>query len=277
MMGAMDVTRTDDAAAVLREAREFLHARPAAHNLVLTLLHARADAPEPGRYWTVTGTEGVEGVAFQSPLDYPATITPMSPEAVVAVVDAIADEGTALPGVTGEAASAARFAGQWTERRHVPAIPTGGMRLYLLGELDEPDGVPGHLRVAGADDLDLLAGWMIRFNEDAGEAPGNTADAVRRRVGLGHFVIWDDDGPCSTAAATAPAAGTTRIQAVYTPDHLRSRGYAGACVGALSRRQLDAGHQCVLYTDLANPTSNSIYRRLGYEAISEVVRYAFRD
>ncbi len=51
----------------------------------------------------------------------------------------------------------------------------------------------------------------------------------------------------------------------------------GPASAALSRRQLDAGHQCVLYTDLANPTSNSIYRRLGYEAISEVVRYAFRD
>ena len=89
--------------------------------------------PEPGRYWTVTGPDGAEGVVFQSPLDYPATITPMSPEAVVAVVDAIADEGTALPGVTGEAATAARFAGHWTERRHVPAIPTGGMRLYRLG------------------------------------------------------------------------------------------------------------------------------------------------
>jgi predicted GNAT family acetyltransferase len=149
------------------------------------------------------------------------------------------------------------------------------MRLYRLGDLQEPDGVPGHLRVAGDDDLDLLVAWMVRFHEVAGEAPGNTAAMVRRRVGLGHFVIWDDGGPCSTAAATAPIAGTTRIHGVYTPDPLRSRGYAGACVGALSRRQLDAGHQCVLYTDLANPTSNSIYRRLGYEATSEIVRYSF--
>jgi hypothetical protein len=273
----MDVTGTDDAARVLSEARDFLHARPAEHNLVLTLLHARAELPEPGRYWTVRGPGGPEGVVFQSPLDYPATITPMSPEAVVAVVDAIADEGTALPGVSGEAATAARFAGHWAERRHVPAIPSAGTRLYRLGVLQEPDGVPGHLRVAGADDLELLTAWMVRFNESAGEPPGSTADAVRRRVGLGQFVIWDDGGPCSTAAATAPIADITRIHGVFTPDHLRSRGYAGACVGSLSRRLLDVGHQCELFTDLANPTSNSIYRQLGYEAISEVVRYSFRE
>jgi GNAT superfamily N-acetyltransferase len=273
----MDVTGTDDAAEVLRAAQGFLQARPAEHNLVLTLLHARAEVPEPGRYWTVTGPDGPEGVVFQSPPDYPVTITPMSPEAAVAVVDAIADEGTILPGVTGEAASSARFAGHWAERRHVPAIPTGGTRLYRLGALQEPDGVAGHLRVAGADDLDLVTAWMVRFNESLGEAPGRTADTVRRRVGLGHFVIWDDGGPCSTAATTAPVAGVTRVHGVYTPDHLRSRGYAEACVGAFSRRLLVAGNQCVLYTDLANPTSNSIYRRLGYEPISEVVRYTFRD
>jgi predicted GNAT family acetyltransferase len=31
----------------------------------------------------------------------------------------------------------------------------------------------------------------------------------------------------------------------------------------------------MLYTDLANPTSNSIYRRIGYRAVAEVLRYGF--
>jgi predicted GNAT family acetyltransferase len=32
---------------------------------------------------------------------------------------------------------------------------------------------------------------------------------------------------------------------------------------------------CFLFIDLANPTSNSIYRRVGYEPMSDVDQYAF--
>src|SRR6202023_3591473 len=66
--------------------------------------------------------------------------------------------------------------------------------------------------------------------------------------------------------------GMARIGPVYTPDAARRRGYAAACVSWVSRELLEAGHGCVLYTDLANPTSNSVYRALGYRAIAELVR-----
>ena len=63
---------------------------------------------------------------------------------------------------------------------------------------------------------------------------------------------------------------------VYTPPELRGHGYASAVVAALSQRLLDAGHQyCALYTDLANPTSNSIYQKIGYTPVSDAVEYAF--
>jgi predicted GNAT family acetyltransferase len=43
-------------------------------------------------------------------------------------------------------------------------------------------------------------------------------------------------------------------------------------VACLSQSQLDAGKRfCVLYTDLANPTSNRIYTRLGYRHLYDAV------
>jgi uncharacterized protein len=38
---------------------------------------------------------------------------------------------------------------------------------------------------------------------------------------------------------------------------------------------LAARRRCILYTDLGNPTSNSIYRRIGYRAVAECLRYRF--
>ena len=82
-------------------------------------------------------------------------------------------------------------------------------------------------------------------------------------------------GPCRWRAASLPAAGVVRVQHVYTPATLRGAGYATACVEHMSRGLTNSGLRCVLYTDLANPTSNGIYRRIGYEAVAEILGYQF--
>ncbi|HET6776066.1 MAG TPA: GNAT family N-acetyltransferase [Acidimicrobiales bacterium] len=245
-------------------------------NLVLTLLHTRVAEPEPGRYWVVAEEAEVVGVVFQSPVTFFATLTPLPPEAVVAVVDVIADAGVDLPGVIGDAATAASVAGQWTERRRSAAEPAMGQRIYEVELVDPPAGVPGQLRPAVPSDRDLLVDWLRRFQDDVGEAGPAAAEAlVDRRLPAGHFWVWDDGGPASMAAVTDPVAGVARIGAVYTPDDRRRHGYAGACVAAVSAGVLAAGRRYILYTDLGNPTSNSVYRRIGYRAVAECLRYRF--
>jgi predicted GNAT family acetyltransferase len=64
---------------------------------------------------------------------------------------------------------------------------------------------------------------------------------------------------------------------VYTPPGRRGRGYATALVAALSAELLAAGRRfCFLYTDLANPTSNRIYQRIGYERVCDSAEIRFR-
>lgn len=77
------------------------------------------------------------------------------------------------------------------------------------------------------------------------------------------------------ATYSKPVEGAVRLQAVYTPAERRHSLYAGACVAALSQILLDRGYHCLLYTDLGNPSSNSIYRRVGYSAVAETLRYRF--
>src|SRR5215211_7891872 len=107
---AVKVTFGDDPARVLAEAGAFLASEPVLHNVILTLLHERAAHREPGRYWVATDGDTVVGVVFHSPLTFAANLTTMEPEVVAVMVDEISDAGVALPGVIGEAATAARFA-----------------------------------------------------------------------------------------------------------------------------------------------------------------------
>src|SRR5262245_60201364 len=225
-MCSMEVAVTDDAARMLEEAGTFLRSKPAEHNLVLTLLTERAAHPEPGRFWSVRRGGDVVAVMFQSPLDFHASITPAPADAVAALTEAAAEIAPDLPGVMGEAATAAFFAGCWAERLKTPATPVEGQRLYELGTLRPPDGVQGQLRRARDDDAERLIGWIRGFEVGTGGA-AVAPETLRRRIAAGLVWIWlrDEHEPVAMAALTTPLAGVTRVGLVYTPPEHRRHGY----------------------------------------------------
>jgi uncharacterized protein len=258
-------------------AGEFLRSRPVLHNLILTIVDRRLTEVEPGHYWVAFRGAEVVGVALQSPLTYPATLVPMEPEVAAAVVDAIADAGVSLPGVNGEVATAASFAGRWTERRKSAAVPTQGQRLYELARLNEIATVEGRLRKADARDRDLAVRWLQEFDAEAHVPERDVESFIDTALLRDRVWLWDAEGAASMAVSSKPIEGVVRISGVYTPKENRTCGYAAACVRGLSSVLIDAGYRCILYTDLGNPTSNSIYRRIGYRAVSEGICYRFDE
>ena len=147
------------------------------------------------------------------------------------------------------------------------------MRLFRLGELLPPrPGPEGTARLAAGTDRDLLAGWFGAFAREVGEPSGEDhRAAVAERLGYAGITVWEDGGvPVSVAGRTRAVAGMVRVGPVYTPPEMRGHGYAGAATAAVSQAALDAGvREVVLYTDLANPTSNALYQRLGYRPVED--------
>ena len=267
---------SEDPTFVIGRADKFLSSEPVLHNLILSILHSRVTQGDPGRYWIALHGEKSVGVVVQSPLEYPATLTPMGPRAVLALVDAIAEAGISLPGVNGDAATAASFAGQWSERCKAAAVPFQGTRLYELLELAEIPPTEGHLRQAGPRDRSLMILWTRAFQDEIGESANDTELRVDRALAAGQVWLWDQKGETtSMTVSREPAQGVVRLSGVYTPPEKRKHGYAAACVYALSTHLRGRGFRCILYTDLGNPTSNSIYRRIGYKAVAEALRYRF--
>lgn len=153
----IEVAFTEDPQRVSSTAGRFLASQPVLHNMILTLLHARVKRREAGRYWVATDEDEAVGVVLQSPLTLAAHLTPMEPRVASALVDAIADMGVSLPGVNGDAATAASFAGHWTERTRSAATPFQGYRLYELLEMEEDaPAIGGRLRQAGLEDRRLM-------------------------------------------------------------------------------------------------------------------------
>jgi len=272
---ATRVEVTEAPGRVLDEAADFLASDPVRHNLILALLHNRVAHPEPGRYWIVLVGDAPAGVVFQSPLDFIATMTPMSDDAVTATVDAIVGYGVQLPGASGEAGTVARFAGHWAERTKTAACPVQAQRIYEVERPIPAYPVPGDPRQATDGDRDILVSWLRALQAETGDPPGEAATVIERRLAAGHLWLWHDDGPVAIAGLSDPVAGVVRMGPVYTPPQLRNRGYASALVAEVSSATRAKGLRCILYTDLGNPTSNSIYRKVGFRAVAEALRYRF--
>lgn len=276
---AFSVRHHADAGDVLHRAASLLPRDPVRHNVMWTLLTIRAAHPEPGRYWVVEASGDPVGVALQSPLTFDVALTPMTEAAVHAVAGAIAGVTTDLPGVIAEAATAAAFAGRWSELTKRPATPAQGQRIYEVDAVVPAAPIGGEVRVATVGDLPLLRPWTEGFSVDTDEG-SHAAHALantERRVRARQLWIWEDGGPRAFAGLSPPVGGVTRVGPVYTPGEHRRRGYASALTAAISAASLAEGNRCILYTDLANPTSNSVYRALGYHAVAEVLRYRFGD
>ena len=278
MNSAWAIRRHADADAFLARAEGWLLEREAEHNLLFGLTaQLRAcdhDFESPIYLVTVESQGQVQGCAFRTP-PFKLGLTGMPLHAMPSLVEDVADVYPTLPAVLGPPSVAERCAELWSGLRGTPARLGMQQRIHCLERVIPPArAAPGELRVAAADDLPMLRDWARAFEHEAGVFSGQADLLIERIVARRAAYIWWDGGTRCMAASMAPTPNGARIGFVYTPVELRGRGYASTCTAAVSQRLLDEGRRfCFLYTDLANPTSNAIYQRLGYEPVCDVVDY----
>lgn len=272
--------RIHDSAAEFRALAGPLYERdPVGHTVELTGL-AAPELPADAVLVTVSDGGEVVGAAVQTP-PYPLVCAGLPRAAVVSVVTALADVIPGLRSVRGIREVTAAFAAEWERRTGVTVADSTEERLHVLGDLVAPTGVAGEARPHGDDDGDLLGDWSGRFFvESFGVAPRPIAHRAfvtnYLRAGA-RFQLWCHDGePVSMAMVRRPVHGVARIGPVYTPDAERGHGYGSAVTAAAAAAARDSGAaDVVLFTDLANPVSNSIYRTIGFRPVADWLSVGF--
>jgi len=257
--------------------------REAEHHLILGVVAGLSAAAPESYLATVEDDERVVFAAMRTP-PFPLAISVTDERRATALLARDRATGDpALPGVLGPPSEAGAFAAGYAEltgRR-----PTAGMRqsIHRLWRVVAPRRVEGRMRRALREDRGLVAEWLAAFEHDVrGTEPdhdGAAATAERWFTDTAGRALyfWEvGERPVSMTGASGATPRGIRIGAVYTPPQDRGRGYASNLVAAVSQAQLDAGRTfCFLYTDLANPTSNHIYRAVGYEPVSEAMEFVF--
>ena len=292
----MRLVRHPDAAAFAAVALPYLAVDPARHTITLTMLDGllRSGAP-PALAMTLHEDDVLVGAVLR-PADRGILVSGLPPRYAGVVAAALA--GTQLPGAVGPVAEAEAFAEAW----QAPVQHRFDQRLFVLGTLTPPVGVPGAARPATAADAALLGAWRAAFTAETGVgqtgsrpppevAVGQTGSRPPPEVAVGQTGshpppevavgpgewLWQVDGvPVAQASARPVIAGMSRIGPVYTPPEHRRHGYGAAVTAAASRWALDVGARLVvLFTDAGNPSTNALYPRLGYRYHHDAVMLEF--
>ncbi len=230
---------------------------------------------EPPHLATVTSGEELHLAAVRTPPRkslhiYAADLE--NPAGLEVLVEGLSSSGVGAPEVFAIEPLAKAFAGAWSAKTGVSAREGTRQRIHRLERVVHPTYPPGDMRQATRADLDLVREWASGFHQDCFHEPPyeRTIAGAERRVSDGTLFLWVDETPRAMAARNRPTPTGECISYVYTPPEHRNHGYASAVVARLSQKILDEDKSfCTLYTDLGNPTSNSIYRKLGYVGMAD--------
>jgi GNAT superfamily N-acetyltransferase len=233
--------------------------------LMSVLSGAHADPPPTFAYGVAD--DDVVFAAMRTP-PFPLLSSPLDDDAdAEPLIELWLGADPELPGVSGVPETARAIAAAWARRTGGTTRTTMREAMHVLDAVrDPPRPAPGTLRLPQPGERDLLVAWMEDFVTEAGLTGAAQAGAmVDARLRGDSLLLWDDGRPFSMIGVAPPVSAVVRIGPVYTPPEHRRRGYGGSAVAAASRDAMARGAaRCMLYTDLANPTSNKIYAEVGY-------------
>jgi predicted GNAT family acetyltransferase len=277
----MKVVRHNSAREFLDRAGAWLEGAEVENNLFLGISsYFACPLGEPqaqGYFLTIEDQGAITGTALMTP-PRRLLISAMPDDAVIELADYFLSVSAPVPGVVGITSKAERFVNHWAGRTQQTCRVKRTDRLYACSAVLPLTHPPGRLRPATADDQTLLSEWCVQFCLDAGIDDEITFFKARlpHKIAEGSLFVWETDTVASMAGFERERPRGVAISWVFTPSPLRGRGYATSCVAALTQRMFDAGKRfCCLYADLANLTSSSIYRKIGYQPIRDVQHWAF--
>ncbi|MCC5651349.1 GNAT family N-acetyltransferase [Nostoc sp. XA013] len=249
------------------------------NNLLLSILHTLLHNPERyvGKpYLAIVQTNGeILAVAIRTPPQKLILSKAQNMDTLRLIAQDLRQEQ--LPGIMGLAKEVEIFSQTWQTLTGQFYQRSVVMKIYQLTAVQRVSTARGYLRLATESDRSLLVEWLAAFLSEIDEAVSEDVEhQVDNRLKQQNTYFWVDSTPVSIASSKQVLPTIGRINLAYTPPEYRRKGYATACVAALSQKLLDQGcHHCFLIADLANPTANHIYQAIGYRPLSDWHEYSF--
>lgn len=279
----VQIELVEDPSEFAAKAGTFISSDPFTTN-VIAVVAARTIAgsllPSPGDVWgLVVDDHGTVVGAAMANSPYNLFLSRMPTEGATLFAERLNAIEMPLPGVTGESATARAFAERWEALHSVSSVVQIAHTTYRLERLIAPTTVNGSARLATDGDGGLVADWLDMFHDEAlaHDPVVDNRVLAEQRIAAREIWLWERDSRrVALSACSHPAAGVARIGPVFVPASERGNGYAaGATAAAIQAAHSMGTEHVMLYADQDNPTSNALYRRLGFVPDHEALDLGF--
>lgn len=280
----MTIQQHSDARSFLAQALPFLEQWEASNNLPIGLALAASDQatdPSDALWLTIQLDTTCVGTCLQTPGRHlTLSIQPdFRTAAILRLADWLQQHHWSVTGVNGARVTSVGFANHWEFYQNCQAVVVMELGVYQLDRVLAVRLAAGQLRPAGPEDRSILSEWIQGFNADVFTpiSPEEALKTATQKIDARELFVWETDRLVTMAGSARRTPNGVCINYVYTPPEFRQQGYATSCVAVLSQQLLAQYRFCTLFTDLANPTSNKIYQRIGYRKVDEWCDYRFQE
>ncbi len=230
--------------------------------------------------------EEISSVSIRTPPHNQILSVTKNLDAISVLVDLLIDNEHQIPGVIGFKDGVKIFIELWASKMGKKPVLATNERIYQLTEVNQNISNSNSFENASEEDRKLLINWGQSFmKEILKDAPQDQIDRSIQRMEImmnkslqkkDIFVLKAGGTIVSIARASRGTPNGQAVTLVYTPPQYRNHGYATELVAKLCSSILKKGkNYCYLFTDLANPTSNSVYMKVGFRPVIDVDEYRF--
>lgn len=267
----------------LAENEESLLENESTNNLILGLANRMANSEqceEKPLFLSILKDKGIVAQAIHTHQHKPIAITKMLPEEIDELIAYLKSKDLNLNGVVGEISSAQYFAKVWGP------VNILGMHqgIYEIADVIIPKLDGEYLHQATEQDRgicqEFLEGFVSECFPEETDIKSRAKEILDRNLTVKKLFLLKNskDEPVSMAANVRESRNAATISLVYTPKDLRAHGYGSKVTALISKYFIDNGKKkCNLFTDLSNPTSNSIYQKIGYKKIGESIHLVLKE
>lgn len=267
----------------------FLLAREAENNLLLSILNSlkeniQDNGKEMPLLFSIVDHDDVKLIALRTPphdiiISYTDDLN-----SIKVLVEELLKRNERLPGVLSFKEAADNFAELWCEENSLKPNLFRKERIYKLEEVSKDTIGTKKFSVASKAHQIIVLKWagemlkeaLVDATEENIEQTINQLKKEFEENKSKMFLLFDNTEPVSMVRKAGKTPNGNFVNLVYTPPSLRRKGYATECVAKLSKKILEEGNKyCFLFTDLSNPTSNSIYQKIGYRPVIDENHYKF--
>lgn len=255
---------------------------------VFSLFFGVLQAIKAGRYenpFMAAVTEGEEVLALLQmtpphPLNLVIVDESRKDESINFIIRELRETSVPVPSVISVKQWAISFANSWEKQTGETQKLLMDQGLYRLDEVEEKlEMSPGSWRFATDADAPLIEKWFAQFEEDT-NLDRTPLEIIKEKVAVfleaREVFLWvDEEKVVSMMKKSRPTKNSVTVSFVFTPKEERKKGYARTMVAQGSKELLKDYEFCVLYTDMLNPTSNKIYKEIGYKHIADSIHIGF--